>query len=150
MSEQNEMNEHRDEERRTAIASAWVLGFGVGVIVLGLLAVSYVIGFNHGKGEGGAKTEVTRSEAAGGAAKPAPVGPGKDLFAQNCGSCHTLADAGTSGAVGPDLDDLQPDEAQVLAAIENGGAGSGVMPPGLLQGNDAQAVAAYVAGTAGE
>ena len=127
-----------------------MLGFGVGAVVLGLLAVAYGIGFNHGKGEAGAKTEVTRSEAAGGGAKPAPVGPGKDLFAQNCGSCHTLADAGTSGAVGPNLDDLQPDEAQVLAAIENGGAGSGTMPPGLLQGSDAQAVAAYVTGAAGE
>jgi cytochrome c oxidase subunit 2 len=29
---------------------------------------------------------------------------GKELFAQNCGSCHVLADAGTKGAVGPDLD----------------------------------------------
>ena len=150
MNEQRDINDHRDEERRTAVASAWVLGFGIGAVVLGLLAVAYVIGFNHGTGEGGAKTEVTPPGAAGGGAKPAQAGPGKDLFAQNCGSCHTLANAGTSGAIGPDLDDLQPDEAQVLAAIENGGAGSGTMPPGLLQGSDAQAVAAYVAGAAGE
>lgn len=32
------------------------------------------------------------------------VGVGQELFTQKCGSCHTLADAGTKGAVGPDLD----------------------------------------------
>ncbi|MFN8163943.1 MAG: cytochrome c [Solirubrobacterales bacterium] len=150
MNEQRDTNEQLDEERRTAIASAWLLGFGVGAVVLGLLAVTYLIGFNHGKGEGAGKTQATRSRRGEGAAKPAPAGPGKALFAQNCGGCHTLADAGTSGAVGPNLDDLQPDEAQVIAAIENGGAGSGTMPPGLVQGGDAQAVAAYVAGSAGK
>jgi mono/diheme cytochrome c family protein len=30
---------------------------------------------------------------------------GKALFTQQCGSCHTLADAGTTGEVGPNLDD---------------------------------------------
>ncbi|HET6697278.1 MAG TPA: cytochrome c oxidase subunit II [Gaiellaceae bacterium] len=30
---------------------------------------------------------------------------GKELFTQQCGSCHTLADAGTTGEVGPDLDE---------------------------------------------
>jgi cytochrome c oxidase subunit II len=33
---------------------------------------------------------------------------GKTLFTQQCGSCHTLADAGTQGAVGPDLDKVLP------------------------------------------
>lgn len=32
------------------------------------------------------------------------VGEGEEIFTQKCGSCHTLADAGTKGAVGPDLD----------------------------------------------
>jgi mono/diheme cytochrome c family protein len=30
---------------------------------------------------------------------------GKQLFSQNCGGCHTLADAGTAGTIGPNLDD---------------------------------------------
>ena len=30
---------------------------------------------------------------------------GKELFVQKCGSCHTLADAGTKGQIGPNLDD---------------------------------------------
>jgi cytochrome c oxidase subunit 2 len=40
--------------------------------------------------------------AAGGSAA------GKTLFTQQCGSCHVLADAGTQGAVGPDLDKVLP------------------------------------------
>ena len=31
---------------------------------------------------------------------------GKELFTQQCGSCHVLADAGTAGEVGPDLDEV--------------------------------------------
>lgn len=30
---------------------------------------------------------------------------GKLLFSKNCGGCHTLADAGTTGTIGPNLDD---------------------------------------------
>ncbi|MFN8215066.1 MAG: cytochrome c [Solirubrobacterales bacterium] len=148
------MNERRDEDWREAVGTAWILGFGVGVVVLCLFAVVYLIGYNKGKGEGegGGNAAAVQSETGKGAgeAKPAPSGPGRALFTQNCGSCHTLADAGTSGSVGPNLDDLQPEEAQVLAAIEDGGLGSGTMPPGLVTGTDAQAVAAYVAGAAGE
>ncbi len=33
------------------------------------------------------------------------AGSGKELFVQKCGSCHTLADAGTKGQIGPNLDD---------------------------------------------
>jgi len=35
----------------------------------------------------------------------ADASAGKTLFSQNCGGCHTLADAGTTAAVGPNLDD---------------------------------------------
>jgi cytochrome c oxidase subunit 2 len=31
---------------------------------------------------------------------------GKELFTQQCGSCHVLADAGTQGEVGPNLDEV--------------------------------------------
>lgn len=46
---------------------------------------------------------------------------GKSLFVTNCGGCHTLADAGTSGTVGPNLDDLKPDYQAATAQITNGG-----------------------------
>ena len=76
----------------------------------------------------------------------AASGEPKQVFAATCGGCHTLSDAGASGRVGPDLDELKPDAAQVVRAIESG---PGQMPPNLLQGTEAQEVADYVAGAAG-
>lgn len=80
--------------------------------------------------------------AGGGNAAKDPAG----TFASTCGSCHTLGAANTSGQVGPNLDELKPDQATVRAAIEEG---PGVMPSDLLQGADADAIAAYVAQNAG-
>ena len=74
------------------------------------------------------------------------AGRGRDLFASTCSGCHTLAAADAEGAVGPNLDDLEPDADTVLNAIESG---PGAMPDGLLQGEDAQAVADFVAESAG-
>jgi mono/diheme cytochrome c family protein len=68
------------------------------------------------------------------------------LFTANCGSCHALSAAGTSGTIGPDLDALGADRGRVLDAIENGGTGSGAMPAGLLEGGDAELVAELVGG----
>jgi cytochrome c551 len=69
----------------------------------------------------------------------------RTMFSETCGSCHVLADAGTSGTVGPALDGLGLTADDVAAQIANGG---GAMPPGLLSGEDAEAVAAYVAAAA--
>ena len=75
---------------------------------------------------------------------------GKELFIQNCKSCHTLAAVQAHGVTGPNLDELAPlDKQRVLNAIRVGGTGSGRMPPGLLEGEDADAVATYVANVAG-
>ena len=41
----------------------------------------------------------------GGYTSEGSQGTGKKLFVQSCGGCHTLADAGTNGKVGPNLDD---------------------------------------------
>jgi mono/diheme cytochrome c family protein len=78
----------------------------------------------------------------------ATAGAGREVFTQNCGSCHTLADAGTSGTVGPNLDELQPDAEVVERQVRNGGGG---MPAfeGRLSDEQIQAVAEYVAGAAG-
>jgi cbb3-type cytochrome c oxidase subunit III len=74
---------------------------------------------------------------------------GKDIFSANCGSCHTLADAGTSGTTGPNLDDLKPAFARVQRQVINGGA---IMPAFKGQLTDAQikAVAKYVSSSAGK
>jgi mono/diheme cytochrome c family protein len=76
---------------------------------------------------------------------------GKELFIQTCKSCHTLAAVQAKGVTGPDLDTLGGvDRQRVLNAIKIGGTGDGRMPAGLLQGDDAQNVARYVAKVAGQ
>jgi mono/diheme cytochrome c family protein len=76
---------------------------------------------------------------------------GKQVFLSSaaCGGCHTLADAGTSGNVGPNLDDAMPTYDKVLTQVTNGG---GAMPPfkdSLTQQQIAD-VSAYVASVAGK
>lgn len=94
--------------------------------------------------------------AGGGQGGGAPAGGGggaqaaaRQLFTQHCGSCHKLAAAGTSGASGPDLDQLKPPTAIVVKQVTNGGA---VMPAfkGQLTPAQIKALAAYVAGQAGK
>lgn len=95
---------------------------------------------------GDADSEGESTEDAGEAPAPAELDPeARSLFASTCGGCHALSDAETSGAVGPNLDETTLDAAGIADKIENGGGG---MPPGLLQGEEAQSVADYVAGAA--
>ena len=76
---------------------------------------------------------------------------GKDLFIQTCKSCHTLAAVNARGITGPNLDELGGlDKARVLHAIKIGGTGTGRMPPQLLTGEDADAVASYVSKVDGQ
>jgi mono/diheme cytochrome c family protein len=71
---------------------------------------------------------------------------GRELFSQRCKNCHTLAAAKATARVGPNLDDLRPPKALVLDAIKNGRAnGNGNMAAGLFEGEDAEAVAQFVA-----
>jgi mono/diheme cytochrome c family protein len=71
----------------------------------------------------------------------------RKAFATTCGGCHTLADAKTTGTVGPNLDQLKPAEAIVEHQIAVGG---GPMPAGLFKGQQAKDVAAYIAAVAGK
>ena len=74
---------------------------------------------------------------------------GKSIFTANCGSCHTLADAGTTGTVGPNLDDIKPTKAKVATQVTNGG---GAMPAfrDSLDPQQIEAVADYVSSAAGK
>jgi mono/diheme cytochrome c family protein len=74
---------------------------------------------------------------------------GKQLFTQNCAGCHTLGDANATGNVGPNLDDLKPDQATVDRQVTNGGGG---MPAfkGQLSDAEIQAVSQYVSSVAGK
>ncbi len=73
---------------------------------------------------------------------------GKSIFAATCGSCHTLADAGTSGTVGPNLDEAMPSKELAVDRVTNG---KGAMPSFKDSLDQAQidAVAEYVSSSAG-
>jgi mono/diheme cytochrome c family protein len=89
----------------------------------------------------------TTTTSTGGAS---PTAAGKQVFASaGCGGCHTLKDAGTTGTVGPNLDQLKPPAARVSHQVEVGG---GAMPAfkGRLSAAQIQAVAAYVSSVAGK
>jgi mono/diheme cytochrome c family protein len=74
---------------------------------------------------------------------------GAEIYASaGCGGCHALDDAGSSGNIGPDLDDSKPDHALVVDRVTNG---EGAMPPfaGQLTDEEIDNVAAYVSSVAG-
>jgi mono/diheme cytochrome c family protein len=79
----------------------------------------------------------------------ATAADGKQVFTTTCAGCHTLADAGTHGTVGPNLDQLKPSEALVQTQVTNGGGG---MPAfkGQLTDQQIKAVAQYVSSVAGK
>jgi mono/diheme cytochrome c family protein len=74
---------------------------------------------------------------------------GEAIFTSNCGSCHVLGAAGTSGSIGPTLDELKPDASTVEEQVRNGGGG---MPAfeGRLTDEEIAAVSQYVAANAGK
>jgi cytochrome c2 len=70
--------------------------------------VSITAAPSGGGGETGGTTTTGTTPSGGGGGGGADVAAGKDAFNSNgCGACHTLAAAGTSGKVGPDLDKLK-------------------------------------------
>jgi mono/diheme cytochrome c family protein len=85
---------------------------------------------------------------------------GAELFAERCGGCHTLEAAGTQGSAieankreykdGPNFDQRKEEKEQVLYAIRNGGFSSGPMPQNIAVGEDAQAIADFIAKYSGK
>ena len=73
---------------------------------------------------------------------------GKSIFTASCAQCHTLADAGTTGTVGPNLDESKPSKDLVVDRVTNG---KGAMPAFKTSLDPAQidAVAEYVSTAAG-
>ena len=92
-----------------------------------------------------------------GIAKGGDISQGKQLFVSKCGSCHRLADAGTQGTIGPDLDGaFAGDRAQHFrlstikqVVYDQIYHAADPMPRKLVTGADAASVAAYVASVAG-
>ena len=113
------------------------------IVVVGLgIAVPLAIGVVN-------KNDHAKS-APGGVDLNASQERGRAVFATYCSTCHTLKASNAVGKVGPNLDVLHPPKGLILDAIAKGRArGQGQMPAGLVDGEDAQDVAAYVAAAAG-
>jgi mono/diheme cytochrome c family protein len=116
--------------------------------------------------EVGEADEPVHEEAAGGEepgpTEPAPTEPapggeaagdpaaGKEVFlgASGCASCHTLADAGATGTIGPNLDASMPPHDLVVERVTNGQGGMPSFADSLSE-EQIQDVAAYVSSAAG-
>jgi mono/diheme cytochrome c family protein len=114
-----------------------VLLFALAILLLGVAVPAAVIATDKGRNsipEANVKSLTATQER------------GRELFAQRCKNCHTLAAAKATARVGPNLDDLRPPKALVLDAIKKGRAqGNGNMAAQLVEGADAEAVAQFVA-----
>ena len=87
--------------------------------------------------------------------KSDPDYEGAKIFEQRCSGCHTLSVAGTQGSAndpngreykdGPNFDQREEEKADVLYAIRNGGFSSGPMPQDIIVGEEADAVAEFIA-----
>ena len=113
-------------------------------VVLALLVVAAAgCGGDDDDSGGAATTAATTAETTEGGADGAAV-----FASAGCGTCHTLAAAGSSGTTGPNLDDLMPDKETVEAQVRSGGGG---MPAfeGQLSDAEIEAVATYVSESAG-
>jgi mono/diheme cytochrome c family protein len=81
---------------------------------------------------------------------------GATLFSERCSGCHTMKAAGAQGSAnralrnqGPNLDERTESVEDVLFAIRNGGFSGAIMPQNIVVGDEAQAVAEFVADYAG-
>lgn len=135
-----------------SICAVLAVGMVATVLVLGgeeetAEAAETPSGEQGAAGEGGAMGGETG--AAGGGAVEGDPAAGAELFASSgCGSCHTLADAGSGGAVGPNLDEAKPSYDLVISRVTNG---MGAMPAfgGQLSEDQIKDIAAYVSSVAG-
>jgi mono/diheme cytochrome c family protein len=130
--------------------------FAVSIVLVGgmLTAVEVLAGEEEAEAaettETVPPTEPAPPPETGGGETVAPPGgdaaAGKEVFTSaGCGGCHTLADAGAAGTIGPSLDETRPAFELVVDRVTNGLGG---MPAfaGQLDEQQIQDVAAYVAG----
>ena len=84
-----------------------------------------------------------------------PAYDAAQIFNQSCAGCHTFTPAAAEGSAfevgsrenkdGPNFDERKESVGDVLYAIQNGGFSSGPMPQNIVTGEEAQAVAEFVA-----
>src|SRR6187402_1841115 len=118
------------------IAPSALALIGVAVVALGVVVATTSCG-------GGDKSSTPGNNEKGSGS------PGAKVFADaGCGNCHTMATAGATGTVGPNLDDLRPNQERVELQVTKGGNG---MPSfaGKLSPTQIKDVAGFVATAAG-
>jgi len=144
----------RGAERRAGDAALEVAEAAVLLITLALALGAGALGFYIGRETAPEKTKTVVGASGGGAATTGgaaaqPSAEGKKVFASaGCGGCHTLRDAGSSGTVGPNLDQAKPSLARAQETVTNG---RGAMPAfkGQLTDDQIRDVAEYVSQAAG-
>ena len=124
-----------------------VAALALAAIVLAVAACGGSSGSSSSAAPPATSTPTSTPASSGGGEVSAAAG--KVVFTSNCATCHTLADAGATGSVGPNLDDLKPDEETVKNQVTNGGGG---MPAfgGQLSETQIESVAKYVSSVAGQ
>ena len=105
------------------------------------------VGGENGEETEPTETETTETTETGGES----TALGKEIFlgSSGCASCHTLADAGATGTVGPNLDATQPSVELAVDRVTNGSQGGMPAFADSLSEDEIQEVAAYVSAAAG-
>lgn len=119
-----------------------VAGFLLGVLVLGIVIPAAVVAAVENRNDipSANVSNLTKQEK-----------EGRIIFGTRCANCHTLSAVHSVARVGPNLDKLRPPKALVLDAVKNGRArGNGQMAAQLVEGERADAVAAFVAKAVGQ
>jgi len=119
------------------------------LLVVAMLAAVEIFGEAH-ESESAEPTESGETDTGqqgdgggGGGGGGGDAAAGEEIFIANCGSCHTLEQAGTTGNIGPNLNDSSFDQGAVEEQVAQGGGG---MPAfeGQLSEEEIQNVAAFV------
>jgi cytochrome c oxidase subunit 1 len=127
----------RRESRGAPVAEA-LLVIGAVALILPAALAGYVIGRETAP-EGGGGAAAATTETGG------EEHPGAAVFAEaGCGTCHTFGPAGSTGTIGPSLDETQLSAAQIAQVVSEG---RGAMPAfgDRLTRQQITDVAAYVA-----
>jgi cytochrome c551 len=116
-----------------------------------LIAACLVAAASFGAGCGSSSVKLAEDD---------PDHDGAVIFAERCGSCHTLDVAGTQGSTfdvtdreredGPNFNDRKENIEDVVFAIQNGGFSGAIMPENIVTGDEMRQVADFLAKYAGK
>jgi len=117
-----------------------------------LASLAVVLACSACGGSGGKSAATTAAATTAPKQAAADLALGKSIFTSTCGGCHTLADAGAVGNVGPNLDEAKLPIAEIVDITTNGRTNAATMPAFVasLTPDQIADVAAYVASVAGK